>query len=272
MALVIFDIETGPLPLEQVLATAEPFPAYQQPGEFDRAAVKLGNLKDQQKIAEKIQAAAEAHAKMVAESRSKWEAEKAAYEAGLMDKAALSAITGQVLAVGLWNPDRTDEPAVMMQGEQPGRDGVLSEAQLLSRIWQLWAKSQSGDAVSQWIGWNICGFDLPFLVQRSWVLGVQVPPDVQRDGRYWHPGFIDLMTRWACGAYGKWAKLDLVCRALGLEGKGAVTIPGQGGEGEQVVDGSMFARLWAEDRAKAVEYLKNDIVQTYDVAKKLRVA
>jgi hypothetical protein len=64
--MIAFDIETGPLPDEQLKAIFQPPPPPPHPGEFDAGAVKLGNLKDAAKIAEKIESAKAAHESAVA--------------------------------------------------------------------------------------------------------------------------------------------------------------------------------------------------------------
>jgi hypothetical protein len=58
---IVFDIETGPQPEDRLRELCPPWEAPPHPGKFDAAAVKLGNLKDAVKIAEKIGAAQAAH-------------------------------------------------------------------------------------------------------------------------------------------------------------------------------------------------------------------
>ena len=71
--LIAFDIETGPASLEELSLMEVP---------FDPATVKIGNLKDQVKIEEKIEAARKNH------------------ELDFINKAALSPFTGRVIAIG----------------------------------------------------------------------------------------------------------------------------------------------------------------------------
>jgi hypothetical protein len=57
--MIVFDIETGPLPSDEIRANSAPFVPAPPPGDFDPSAVKLGNLKDEAKIAAKINDARE---------------------------------------------------------------------------------------------------------------------------------------------------------------------------------------------------------------------
>lgn len=182
--------------------------------EFEAAA----NLKDPVKIAENI-----------AQKKRAW-----------MEGAALHPETGRVVAIGIVMGD--DQFMIIADDD---------EEELLRKFWRLVGAFPGSDA---WLGWNIFNFDLPFLVRRSWFLGVPVPAWL-RNGRFWHDLFIDLMVFYGLGVKGYSAKLDTAAKALQVGGKNG--------------DGAMFATLWngpAEDRAKAVEYLANDLHMTRGVA------
>ena len=108
------------------------------------------------------------------------------------------------------------------------------------------------------MGHNIFSFDLPFLFMRSRLLRVEVPTGIVRiGGRYpdWNPKFCDTLVAAAFGDRAKFTNLNKLARFFGV---GAKT------EG---VSGKDFAKLWADDHAKAVEYLSNDINLTVAVAK-----
>ena len=198
---LIFDIETGPLPADQL-------DQY-----WDESAVKTGNLRDPAKIAEKI-----------VEART-----------AFVERAALDPITGRVLAIGLQSPSGWS------------LCDASEESDLLIAFWQ-----QIDAAISSQlpvVGWNVHDFDLPFLIGRSRILGVNIPAGL-RHGRYWSDLITDLMKIWTLDRYGTYAKLDTVGRALGLGGK------------TDGIDGSQFHVLWSTDRAKAVEYLRRDVELT----------
>ena len=107
-------------------------------------------------------------------------------------------------------------------------------------------------------GYCIESFDLPFLLRRSWILGVEVPSWI-RSGRYFDRSFVDIAMIWACGRREAIQSLDTVARSLGV--------------GRKNGKGADFAALFAnsETRAKAIEYLENDIKLTIGVAERLGV-
>lgn len=82
----------------------------------------------------------------------------------------------------------------------------------------------------QFIGHNISGFDLRFILCRAIVLGVTIPEVIPRDIKPWSQDIFDTMIAWA-GARGTIGQ-DRLCEALGLPGKGDF-------------DGSMVAGAWA---------------------------
>jgi hypothetical protein len=258
---VIFDIETGPLPdaeLWKVVApfdasTLKPFPA------FDESTVKLGNIKDPGKQAEKIEACRAAHAADAAAHDAKNATAEADYIAGVKGRAALSAITGRVLAIGYYFTEDEEESGVVAIGDHilsaDDKESVITERDLLADFWMQY---EASDEHTKFIGHNIHGFDLPFLIQRSMLLGVEVPRSVMR-GRFFAEKFVDTMAVWACGRQGSngMEKLDTLAKAFGVGAKNG--------------SGAMFAELLEKDRAAAMEYLKNDIALTYEVAKRMRV-
>lgn len=214
MSAIVFDIETGPRPWEEI----EQY--------WDESSVKLGQLKDPAKIQEKI------------------EIERVEF----LEKAALSPITGKVLAIGYRRADK------YLIDDRP-------EALQLKQFWQNAAKAL-GDRTTM-VGHNIYGFDLPFLVRRSWVLGIPVPAGMIDKDRYWHSIFVDTMVRWTCGKYGEWCKLDTLGRLFCV---------GQKPDG---IDGADFHRLWhgnQAERKKAKEYLRNDLDLTWAVALRMGIA
>jgi len=100
-----------------------------------------------------------------------------------------------------------------------------------------------------WIGFNIFNFDLPFLILRSMKLGVAVPPCFNPGDRWvkWDR-FIDVMNFWTLGRREERISLDKFARFLGV--------------GKKEGSGKDFAALLATDRAKASEYLENDLKLT----------
>lgn len=206
--MIVFDVETGPAP-DDVLDKLKPI--------FEAD----GRLKDPAKIA----------------------ADLADKEAAWKERAALSALTGQILAIGLKQVDDFGMPPVVLED---------SEFQILVDFWGLWR------AGGKFIGFAIKHFDVPFIVMRSRILQVGVPFDIM-EGRYMSQRFVDLQELWCLFQYDtKGHSLDAVCRACGL--------------GQKNGDGADFAKLWRSDKPKALAYLHNDLAITLALAKRLGVA
>lgn len=231
MTTIIFDIETGPLPEAELEAM---LPA------FDPAEVKTGNLKDPAKIADKI---AEAEAN---------------HRRDFFDKAALDPLTGRVVAIGVKVFDASGE--VLADGHQYFSNGRFSiighddEARTLREFWDA-TRGQMG-RLNPLIGFNIFGFDLPFLFRRSWKHRVAIPFGLRR-GRYWSDQLVDLRDVWQLGDRQARGSLDSIAKHFDVGSKNG--------------DGKAFAELWQSDRKSAEAYLRNDIELTAKVADALGV-
>jgi len=252
--MLIFDIETGPLPEEQLAAQfAERWTPPPHPGEFDPASVKYGQMKDEAKRAAKLKECQEAHAERVANY------EKAVADAReerwgeYLEDAALDATTGRVLAIGMLDTANGAKPRI-------GSVHSLPEDELLEKWWER-VKACLASGVPMCGLWSN-QFDLPFLLRRSWILGVDVPAGVRsKNGRYWADGFIDVAEMWQCGDRQAKCSMDHLGRVLGLGSK------------PEGITGADFARLfWSaeeSDRTKAFEYLANDLELTRKIAARM---
>lgn len=217
---IIYDIETAALPAEQ-LAGMMP--------EFEPSAV----LKDPVKIAADI------------------EKKKAAW----LDKAALRATTGRVVALGWQCIDGAErEPVGFLDGD---------EEEIVRIFWEMTTAhpTKGMETVDHpMIGFYSNHFDLPFLIQRSRILGVKIPHSVITNYRgRWNLNerFVDLHDAWACGNRDCGDSLNAVARALGLP--------------EKLGSGADFSELIKTDRAAAVAYLRRDIEITAAIAERLGV-
>ena len=153
------------------------------------------------------------------------------------DRAALDPLTGRVLVIGL-----LDQGGIRILDEE-------DEAELLRQFWNV-CRGDMG-RVNQMVGFNTHLFDLPFLIRRSWKNRVSVPFGIRR-GRYWADEMVDLRDAWQLGDRQARGSLDTIARHLGVGAKN--------GEGKE------FANLWQSDRAKAGEYLRNDLELTAKIA------
>ena len=201
---VFFDIETMPLDAEELAAD---MPYFEAPKTY----------KDPAKI--------EAYV----------EAKRQEY----VEKAALSPLTGRVLAIGV----KTD-----------GERGVFDapdEKDTLTEFFKYFRHNN----VARWIGHNSNSFDWPFLIKRSWKLGVTVPSGI-KDGRWYRNNIIDTMELFTGGAYGERISLDRLGKFFGVGGKN--------GEGKH------FAEMYFADKAKAIDYLYNDLDLTQAVWERMQ--
>ena len=226
MSIIVFDIETGPVP------QAELKRLYKEPTFEEFCSSCDPRWKDDTK-----------KAKFAEKQSGAW--------GQFVDRAALSPITGQVLAVGL----RSEKGVVVI-----GDEGE-SEPDILDAWWCVYANNTKQNR--RFVGFNCSGFDIPFLIRRSWFHGISVPQSVfETNGRYLSKNFLDLMVLWACMSR-EFVPLDTVSRFFGIGGK------------PDGVDGSHFAKLWLsgkpEDRKAATEYLANDLDMTWKLAERLQV-
>lgn len=163
------------------------------------------------------------------------------------EKLALDWNVGRVAALGWWT-EEDGLTASVCQDEQIERD-VLKE---------FWRASKHRSIV----GFNIKGFDLPYLIQRSRYLGVQYPwLDL---GKYSRKGVIDLFLELTFynGAYDQGAMrrtLHAFCRRFGIDVNDALTgkeVPALAAAGE-----------WEQVQA----HLLSDVNLTLALARKLGV-
>lgn len=252
--MICIDIETGPLPwdeLKKLLPEFDAVAAVPDPGEFDASTVKIGNLKDASKIDDKIKQERIKHAELCQSVAGRRQAAASQHADKFIEKAALSALTGRVLAIGVEDKKRNgaDKPFLWTGPEND----------LLSSFWTLAARCiGNGETLC---GHNIHGFDLPFMVRRSWLLGIDVPDDL-RTGNWWNPIFVDTMQRWQLGNRQEFVGLDAIDKALGGPGKPEGTT------------GADFDRMFhgtADERTQALAYLRNDVCMTRRVADAMQI-
>lgn len=150
------------------------------------------------------------------------------------EQAALNAITGKVLCIGIGSGHSSFR---LIEGTEP---------EILTKFWD-WLQ-QELHAANACIGFNILGFDLPFLMRRSWTLNVR-GPSVLRRGRYWNDNLIDIMDMWTLGNREQRISLDNMAKTFGV---GAKT-----GNGKDFA--AMYLSVMPEKREEAINYVKNDI-------------
>ncbi len=242
----VFDIETEPQEWESIEKIAKPFNPPAKPAAFDPSSVKLGNIKNEDLRAQKIESARELHSKQVADYEAYVERAREEWKAKLLDNALLDPMFGRVLAIGYRD---TSGNVLIDHGD---------EVRVINRFWSLFFQVAS-------LGGSLVGhytrtFDVIFLMRRVWILGYEVP-DCVRSGRHLSSVFVDTHDIFEGNAKAVGScSLDSIARAFGV---GAKT------EG---VTGLDFHRLYhgsEEDRARALEYLANDLELAAAIASRM---
>ena len=160
---LVFDIETGPRPLDE-LRELFTFTPPDPPGEFNPSSVKYGNTKDESKRAAKLEEARAAHNLAVANYESDSAAARDKAWAEFVNRAALSPVTGQVLAIGVGRDGKRG---------YYGSPSHATEADALAAFWRKYLQCRKDQ--TKMVGANIVGFDVPFMIRTSWMIGVDVP-------------------------------------------------------------------------------------------------
>lgn len=169
-------------------------------------------------------------------------------------KAALSALTGQVLAVGFWCDKWDPSLSCLFVNDTTSEQDVITYT--LATIDAI--ASQGGKV----IGHNIIGFDLLFLLHRGLKHGIKPPVSIVGQMKQYAPtALIDLQREWQFGVRSeKYAKLDTLAAYFGVTRKN-----GNGANFYKLFHGDFEAHL------QALQYLENDIRMTIEVARKMGV-
>jgi len=243
--MITFDIETQPLPDARLKEVCPPFDAAKfQLGEFDPKSVKIGNMRDPEKIKEKIDKMEEEHQAKLASLSEDLDKAQQDHFAAFKEKATLSAAYSSVLAIGIFEPPK-DEFTCLSRSDQV-------EASLLLEFWSTAAECIRN---SQWIiGVNIYDFDLPYLIRRSWINKVEIPvvivSGLHTKWPKWHDRFVDLRRWWLAGSgQNTKSSFAVMANAFGTAGK------------PEGCEGKTFWQTWASDRQAALEYLEQDVRQ-----------
>ena len=193
---------------------------------FDADKVPLGVLKDPDKILAKIMEAQANHGNVEVE------------------RAALSAETGIVAISGMM-----DDSAI--------HQFIDREENIIAKTFEKMLQVFSDGGIIS--GWNVKGFDLPFLVKRAWLLNVKVPARIFNPfkPRYsWSDSIVDLMDVWKAGQFTeKHTSLNTALRHLGLPQKTGC--------------GADFGALWVRDKTAALAYNADDLELEMMVARRI---
>jgi len=261
MQTLVFDIETGAEPddvLEGLFSFDESTVKNYRllTTDFEPSEVKLGNMKDPAKIDAKIETA---RLKFMTDKAAVTETiETARSEAWqtFRDRAALSPLTGRVLAIGWWNLDTSNTFVAHVDGETEH----LTENVLIENFLSM-ADAVLSDGGSL-VGHNIIGFDLPFLLRRGLKYGIRPPKTITNALAQYRPtNLIDTMREWQFGnRYEGFVKLDQLAAFFGTQRK-----TGDGADFHKKFFGTF------DERQEALAYCRNDVVMTAEIALKMRL-
>jgi hypothetical protein len=216
-----FDIETAPLPDASVLVQ-ELYP-------FKAEDVKIGNLKDPDKIAAKIAEARDSHV------------------ATKLDKAQLNAHLSYICAIGLFDGDEYHHWYA---------DDHMEESSVLDSFHGYLRNEKQ---LVQLMGWNCHGFDVPMIMQRSWKNRCKpLYPLLTNDGRP-DRSVVDLMKVFCAGQYGQYEKLERAADFLSLQ---SPIRPDA-----SKVTGKDFYKVLSTYRELAQQYFSADLYETYHIGK-----
>lgn len=177
--------------------------------------------------------------------------DKAAAVDEAVAKTSFNGAFGSVCCIG-WAWD-DDIPTSCVMGE-----GVTETQMMQNAFEAIHRQRPDGFYQPVIVGHYVADFDLRFLWQRAFVLGVKAPVFWPRDPKPWSKEVHDTMQMWA-GAKGT-ISLDNLCKALGIPGK-------------DDIDGSMVAGMWKRGEIDAIaEYCMRDVDRVRSAHKRMLVA
>lgn len=187
-----------------------------------------------------------------AETIAAWEQDnKPAKIAEAVAKTSFDGAFGRICCVGwAWN-DNEAVATLHFSGDEKERvtlttafDRIMTEAPEFAR--------------PVIVGHYVAGFDIRFIWQRAFVLGVRLPIWFPRDPKPWSGDVHDTMAMWA-GAKGT-IGLDDLCKALSVPGKTDVT-------------GADVAGMWSRGEfARVTDYCRDDVNRVRAVHRKMLLA
>ena len=149
----------------------------------------------------------------------------------------LNPIDSKIVAIGL-----------RFEGKNTIFLSLDDEKKILEDFWAEWSSRRKGNNSFGIVGFNICDFDLPMLVGRSFVHNVTISPFVLKD-------IIDLRQKLSAYAYRPRGKLKEYASLIGLK------------VGEE--NGSMVAEWVAKGKANELgKYLESDLSITDELFKR----
>jgi hypothetical protein len=133
-----------------------------------------------------------------------------------------------------------------------------NEKKILEQFTDIAGKIMSKYPKMQWVGHNIKGFDMPYIVKRCLVNGVSIPKDFHfQKQKPWENCLLDTMEIWKFGGYNT-AKLGLIAEILGIPS------PKDAMSGPEVNE-----YYWSGRLEEIKTYCEKDVKATADVMLKI---
>jgi len=189
-----------------------------------------GNLKDPEKIATAI-----------AEKAQEWR-----------EKAALSPMTGRVAMIG------AGDDIIHLAFKDADDDNLDAQERIMLAIW--WREAILATLRGRMlVSWNGHGFDVPFLIKRSWALNVPIPREIDIRNKWgMQAPWIDLMREWQCGdKTAGFTGLNTAARFLGL--------------GQKAGDCLQLRHQLEHEPETAIAYLKQDLDLTESIGRRMGI-
>lgn len=145
----------------------------------------------------------------------------------VIQKLSLYPTTAQVIAIGMMNPD-SGKGKIFFQADSVidkySEDGLIhfqsgSERDIITSFWELITK------YDQFITFNGRGFDSPFLLLRSAILGIKATRNLL-PYRYSHQAHCDLLEQFTFYNATRKFNLDFYCKSFSIESPKASGITG----------------------------------------------
>jgi 3'-5' exonuclease len=131
-----------------------------------------------------------------------------------------------------------------------------TEAEVLTEFMSMMQKIFTSNFNAQIVGHNIKRFDLPYILKRCIVNGVQIPAKLHLQKlKPWESCLLDTTEIWKFGDYAGGASLSLLCDLL------QIPTPKENMQGNQVT-----GAYWKENRLKDIkDYCELDVVATMNL-------
>ncbi len=173
------------------------------PKPFDPQSVKIGGMVNPEAIAKKIESKRKGHAMMLGKFNANLHSAKTLQLSQFKETCSPLVLAKRVLAVGyVVDGHRMKihlrQYASIHEVVEADDDDLLDrlESSLLSVFWENFLTRYSKS--DRMIGHDIFRYHLPFLLHRSWALGILVPDHVWSNNR-WSSVFLDLREHWQLG-------------------------------------------------------------------------